>query len=879
MKSKVLLVVIFIFLHGLVWSQTTFFTLNSVWKYKDDGTDQGTAWRDVGFDDSGWLSGPGKLGYRYPAGGPNNVGIVTPVKCGNAPCSTFSTKYITYYFRKQITIPDISIFRSFLFEMYRDDGIVVYINGTEVYKNNMPASPITHTTLALASSSDDGKSVLTVALANAASLLQSGNNTIAVEVHQSSTASPDLVWDMALTGIPIGIPVITRGPYLQKATSATMLVRWYTDIATDSKVMYGTDPGNLSQSVVVPVNNTNHSVQLTGLTPYTKYYYSIGTSINVIQSGEDYHFRTSPLPDAEDKYTFWAIGDVGNNSARQQDVLDQYNNYIGNGITDGWILLGDNAYTNGTNPAYTTNFFEIYQRSIMRKSALWPATGNHEYANSLARQRDHNVPYFEIFDPPSNGEGGGIPSGSEAYYSFDYGNIHFIALDSYIIERISGVDHRLFNTNGPQAKWLVEDLEANTKKWTIVYFHHPPYSMGSHNSDTESELVNLRLNIIPILEQYDVDLVLTGHSHSYERSRLMKGHLGLEATFDPLIHNLSQSSGKYDGTLNSCLYTKDSPATLGGGIHAVVGSSGMLDPGQTGPVYFFPHDALPFANDQIAGSLILEIEGNRLDAKWLATNGNILDKFTIMKNVNKVNNININAGESITMQASWIGQYTWNTGQTSRTISVTPSESVTYSVTDQYGCITDEFNITITPLPVELTSFTANVVDDKIILNWRTASELNNDFFEVHRFTAPEQVKTLGRVRGNGTTAESVNYEFVDFSPIRGMAYYRLKQVDYDGRFEYSNVIRTEYDGGRSVKIFPNPGSGAMLSLHVGLEESPLHIAVLNAQGEKITTFYTDSTFTSGIQELKFDPPLSSGLYFVQIRSNTGIITRKWIVE
>jgi len=176
--------------------------------------------------------------------------------------------------------------------MYRDDEIVVYINGTEVYKNNMPASPITHTTLALASSSDDGKSVLTVALTNAASLLQSGNNTIAVEVHQSSIQSPDLVWDMALTGIPIGIPVITRGPYLQKATSSSMLVRWYTDIATDSKVMYGTDPGNLSQSVVVPVNSTNHSVQLTGLTPYTKYYYSIGTSINVIQSGEDYHFRT-----------------------------------------------------------------------------------------------------------------------------------------------------------------------------------------------------------------------------------------------------------------------------------------------------------------------------------------------------------------------------------------------------------------------------------------------------------------------------------------------------------------------------------------------------------------------------------------------------------
>jgi len=218
------------------------------------------------------------------------------------------------------------------------------------------------------------------------------------------------------------------------------------------------------------------------------------------------------------------------------------------------------------------------------------------------------------------------------------------------------------------------------------------------------------------------------------------------------------------------MYTKDSPVSSGGAIHAVAGSSGMLDPGQTGPQYFFPHDALPFANDQIAGSLILEIEGNRLDARWLASNGNIIDQFTIMKNVNKVNTININAGESITMDASRIGQYTWNTGQTSRRITVIPAESETYTVTDQFGCITNEFNISIIPLPVELTSFTSNVMDDKIVLNLIKASELNNDFFEVQRFTNPDEVKTIGRVRGKGTTAESGNYESVDFSPNRGVA-------------------------------------------------------------------------------------------------------------
>ena len=94
---------------------------------------------------------------------------------------------------------------------------------------------------------------------------------------------------------------ITRGPYLQKATSTSMLVRWYTDVNVDGKVMYGTDPGNLSQSAVSGAA-TSHSVQLSGLTPYTKYYYSIGTSTTTLQSGLDNYFLTSPLPNGEGNF-------------------------------------------------------------------------------------------------------------------------------------------------------------------------------------------------------------------------------------------------------------------------------------------------------------------------------------------------------------------------------------------------------------------------------------------------------------------------------------------------------------------------------------------------------------------------------------------------
>ncbi len=679
---KVYLVALFIFCSGSLMAQTVIFPFDSDWKYKDDGSDQGTAWSQTGFDDSGWSIGVGQFGYG------SAVQTTILDACGTPTrYPACMDKYIGYYFRKTVVISDVSLYKSFTFDMYRDDGVVIYVNGIEVYRNNMPTGTISYNTLASTAASDGGTTINSVTITLASSQLISGTNVIAAEVHQNSPTSSDLTWDMRLTANPVGVPVLTTGPYLQKATSTSMLVRWYTDEAVDGKVMYGTSPGNLSQSVTGPTT-TDHSVQLTGLTPYTKYYYSIGSSSTTLQSGSENYFLTSPLPNSNTKYTFWVTGDMGDGSMRQINVLNAYNTYMGSRETNGWISLGDNAYTNGTVDAFSSNFFDIYESSILRKAPFWPATGNHDYANSVARQIDHNIPYFDFFDLPTNGEAGGVPSNSEAYYSFNYGDIHFVALDSYIIENGS---YRLYDLAAPQMTWLQQDLALNTKKWTIVYFHHPPYTMGSHNSDTESELLLLRQNLVPILEQYDVDLVMSGHSHSYERSKLQKDHFGFESTFDPAVHQISQSSGKYDGTANSCVYTKDSPAVLGGTVYLVAGSAGRLDPGQA----TFPHAAMYYGNDDISGSMILEIENNRLDGKWLSSDGVIRDNFTIMKEVNKVNNIDVIAGESVTMSASWVGQYDWSTGQTTRNLTVTPASSTTYTVTDNYTCITDTYNLNV----------------------------------------------------------------------------------------------------------------------------------------------------------------------------------------
>lgn len=668
-------------------SQQALVTYGSNWKYKDDGSDQGTTWIAPAFSDAAWSSGAGQLGY----GDGDETTLINA--CGTVTqYPSCTNKYITTYFRKTINIPNAGIFGSFQLNMLVDDGAVVYINGTEVFRVNLPAGAIDYLTIAPSAISGDGNTVQTTTLSFPASALVSGNNTIAVEVHQNGGSSSDVTFDLELIAMPpvSGGANIVRGPYLQTATPSSILIHWKTDNAVDSKITYGTDSTNLNLTAYDAASTNDHVIELTGLAPYTRYFYSVGSSSGVMQYSYENYFVTSPVPGTEGKYTFWVNGDCGTNATHQKNVRDMYLNYIGNNVTNGWLLLGDNAYNSGTEGEYTSNFFDIYEDNVMKKSPLWPCPGNHDYANSGSRQNDHAVPYYDIFDCPVNGEAGGVPSNSEAFYSYDYGNIHFLSLDSYGKENNAT---RLYDTLGAQATWVKADLAANDKEWVIAYWHHPPYTMGSHNSDSEGELVEMREKFIRILEREGVDLILCGHSHDYERSCLMNGHYGYESSFNPAVHNLSSSSGRYDGSPNSCMYLKDSVHnTLNGTVYVVAGSSGKLGGTQSG----YPHNAMYFSDATHGGSMVLEIESNRLDAKWICADGITRDNFTIIKNAGTKDTLTINYGESVTLNATWVGDYIWsNAAETSRGITVSPATSGILTVTDQYLCIADTFVINV----------------------------------------------------------------------------------------------------------------------------------------------------------------------------------------
>ncbi|HET6995277.1 MAG TPA: metallophosphoesterase family protein [Chitinophagaceae bacterium] len=479
---------------------------------------------------------------------------------------------------------------------------------------------------------------------------------------------------------------LIRGPYLQVVNNHSIIIRWRTSIATPSLVRYGKTSNQLNQS---SSNNTpviDHIVKLEGLDAKTKYYYSIGSPETVLQGDKNNFFITLPPVGENGVYRIGVFGDPGSLTTMQPQARDQFLKYLGDKDLLAWIILGDNAYNYGTDAEYQAEFFNIY-KNMLKKYPLFPVTGNHDYRdNDDSAYLPHSkLDYFRIFSMPVNGECGGIPSHNQAFYSYDVGNIHLIALDSFGQQDSTN----LSDTTGMQFQWLKSDLFANRNKdWVIAYWHHPPYSMGSHSSDNDMES-RIRERIVPLLERYGVDLVLCGHTHNYERTRLMRGHYGLEASFDAAKYDLSNSSGLYNGKRNSCPYFKDS--TNRGTVYVVTGASSEAV-SSVQPTW--PHNAMYYADSIHGGANMIEVNGNRLDLKWICEDGVIRDQFTIMKNVNKNSVIRIKKGQSITLTASFVGTYEWNTKEKTRTINITPKTGVSeYSVRDKYLCLRDTFKI------------------------------------------------------------------------------------------------------------------------------------------------------------------------------------------
>jgi len=414
-----------------------------------------------------------------------------------------------------------------------------------------------------------------------------------------------------------------RAPYIQMLTTNSVIIHWLTDEEHLGVIRYGEAPQHLEKIELDKDATTEHIVTLPNLKPATRYYYQVGDTDGFGAFDPEINwFKTYPENIVATR--IWALGDSGEPGDTLNQVRDEALGWMKTNalssaeeggekslaedgpapLVDIWLALGDIAYRSGSNAQYQSALFDPFE-AVLANTTISPVYGNHD---------DRRWTYFRIFDLPENGETGGLASETENYYAIDYSNIHFVVLDSQDSSR---------SPTGKMAGWLKQDLAQNAKPWVVVAFHHPPYSKGTHNSDDDSDsggrMQEMRENILPILEQAGVDLVLSGHSHMYERSYLIDCAYQRSENFSSkniVSSGINDKHQDYVKPLNKKPHQ--------GTVYVVAGSSSKVDKGPLDhPVH---HTGL-----LQAGSVVIDVVDNKLTSRFINNRGEVKDEFSIEK--------------------------------------------------------------------------------------------------------------------------------------------------------------------------------------------------------------------------------------------------------
>lgn len=408
---------------------------------------------------------------------------------------------------------------------------------------------------------------------------------------------------------------VTRQPFLQIPTPTSIVVCWQTDRGIEGEVHYGTSVSSLTENVIESeYEEVYHEVEITGLNPGTKYYYSVeGES----KGNEEQYFITAPLTGSITPVRIWVIADFGQTNSHQNEqrleTVAQWKSFNNDSYHADLVLsLGDQS-EDDSRYQIQHNYFSPLE-NVFKNTALYTLIGNHD-------NHDNSLNYLETFVLPTKAEAGGIASGTEKYYSFDYANIHVVVMCT----EIDGKDMK------KQIKWLQKDLDNNKQDWLIAIMHRPFHSGGHHRTDEGQSSQDRRNTCLPILEDHGVDLILQGHNHIYERSYLLDNLLGKTTTLtESNIIDSGLGREDVDGA-----YQKKKNTPHQGTIFVEVPGGGVASKSFEHYAIFPVH----YNGYDYEGSLVVDVNGNRMDVKFLCNeldenDSHIWDYFTIEKKIN-----------------------------------------------------------------------------------------------------------------------------------------------------------------------------------------------------------------------------------------------------
>ncbi len=311
-----------------------------------------------------------------------------------------------------------------------------------------------------------------------------------------------VVWALLGSSCVWAITVV-RAPYLQNVQSDRVSVLWTTRESGSGRVMIAPESGSpITVDATVTVISPDaiglsypafyqYRADFSGLGSGVTYTYCVFVDGTAIASDPAVHrFRTASVG----KVSFLAFGDSGEDTPQQKTLIELMKAELDISFA---IHTGDLAYPRGDYETYDRTYFGL-NAALMSRLSFFATPGNHDY------MVQGGAIYLSTQAPPDTG----VPSEDRGrYYSYDWGDIHVISLDS---NSFLGAEWQRMS------EWLLNDLEGTHKYWRVAFFHHPPYPTGHHRDDVLCDFA--RTEVIPILEKHGVQLVLSGHEHSYQRS-------------------------------------------------------------------------------------------------------------------------------------------------------------------------------------------------------------------------------------------------------------------------------------------------------------------------------------------------------------------------
>src|ERR1044071_4486376 len=443
------------------------------------------AWRSPAFDDSAWGTATGAfyVGQSYEE---------------NWLLTDMPSHYVTVYFRRRFTLADPASVRWLLLRADYDDGLVAFLNGTEIVRRGFKAgAEVNFDTPAAAGGRVWGEEIDLTTFTN---LLLPGDNVLAIELHNSSLQDASAVLGLEL------VANFSRGPFVQNVSSNSARVIWRTPVPADSKLEFGPD-ANLGRVLLDTNAVTTHVVTVTNLAPDSACFYRVSSSDgNQAVAASVASFRTLKVSGA---VRFVVFGDTGGDSLGQYQVAE-----VVRSLAPELVLhVGDVIYPSFDVRRADLKCLSVYQ-AHMKSTPYFFVFGNHDlYSGDGA--------YLETFYLPTN-----TATGTEHFYSFDHGDVHFCGLFVPLRSQDAAFADYYLGDGTAQYRWLTNALATTLKPWKILFFHIPVNTSGPHRFDSSAgvyDRLELQRLLLPLARQYGVQLILNGHDHAFEKCAPMNG--------------------------------------------------------------------------------------------------------------------------------------------------------------------------------------------------------------------------------------------------------------------------------------------------------------------------------------------------------------------